>query len=84
MMTIETIECRIKELEAEITSLKAELKRLRAGSPPTEEEFERELVDAGILDEHRPPSAAIKPLPDWKPVEIKGRPLSETIIEERR
>jgi hypothetical protein len=32
-MTIETIESRIKELEAEITTLKAELGRLRANTP---------------------------------------------------
>jgi hypothetical protein len=49
-----------------------------------EDEFERELMAEGILGE-------VKPLPDddpdfysYKPVTVTGKPVSETIIEERR
>jgi hypothetical protein len=50
----------------------------------TEEEFERELVEAGILTEVPPLPAEVRPIPDRKPIDVKGKPLSETIIEERR
>ena len=52
--------------------------------PPTEEQFERELMRAGILDEVQPPPRTSKPGRDRKPIEVKGKPLSETIIEDRR
>ena len=49
-----------------------------------EDEFERELAAEGVLGE-------VKPLPDddpefraYQPVIVKGKPVSETIIEERR
>ena len=49
-----------------------------------EDEFERELMAEGILGE-------VKPLPDddpqfhaYRPVTVTGKPVSETIIEERR
>jgi uncharacterized small protein (DUF1192 family) len=59
VMTIETIEGRIKELEAEITTLKVELKRLRAGTSPktfadlygilgSEKDFTEEEIDAAL------------------------------------
>ena len=48
-----------------------------------EDEFERELMAEGILGE-------VKPLPDhdpqfhaYRPVTVTGKPVSETIIEER-
>ena len=49
-----------------------------------EDEFERELVAEGVLGE-------VKPLPHddpefhaYQPVTVTGKPISETIIEERR
>jgi hypothetical protein len=53
-------------------------------APPTEEQFERELVESGILDELPPPAGASEPVRKWKPIDVKGKPLSETIIEDRR
>ncbi len=57
-------------------------------SSPTEDEledaFEREMIAEGFLGE-------VKPLPgddpkfyDYRPVTVTGKPVSETIIEERR
>jgi hypothetical protein len=54
------------------------------GAPPTEEDFERELSREGVLDHVPPPIKDPKPYQDWEPIEISGKPLSETIIEERR
>jgi len=49
-----------------------------------EEEFKRRLVKAGLLREIKPPIKDLSPYRDRKPFEIEGKPLSETIIEERR
>src|SRR2546423_10393606 len=54
-----------------------------ASSPPTEDEFEQHLFNLGLLSEVKPPAGDRLPHESWKPVEIKGKPLSETIIEER-
>jgi hypothetical protein len=45
--------------------------------------LEQRLIDAGVLD---PPDEAA-PFPeevDFTPIEVKGKPLSEIIIEDRR
>jgi hypothetical protein len=55
-----------------------------APAPPTEEQFEQELVEAGILDELPRPSGASEPTRKRKPIDVKGKPLSETIVEDRR
>jgi len=52
--------------------------------PPTEEQFEQELLESGILDSVPPPTHSRQPFAKGKPVEVKGKPLSETIVEDRR
>jgi hypothetical protein len=54
------------------------------GSRMTEEEFEQHLLAQGIISSI--PSRDIDPVgyQNRKPVEVKGRPVSETLIEERR
>jgi hypothetical protein len=51
---------------------------------PSEDEFERELVAMGLLTEVKLP--VMDPMYNEKRqlVEVKGRPISEIIIEERR
>jgi hypothetical protein len=49
-----------------------------------EEEEELELLKEGILDYVPPAPMDQKSFEEWKPVAIEGKPLSETIIEERR
>jgi putative addiction module CopG family antidote len=52
--------------------------------PMTEEEFDRQLMESGLLASI-PPRQAGTPAPrDFQPVKIEGEPLSETIIRERR
>ena len=53
-------------------------------APPTEEQFERELVEAGILDGVPRPPGASEPIRKRKPIDVKGKPLSETLVEDRR
>jgi hypothetical protein len=52
----------------------------------TEEEFELMLVQKGILGGRRRPLTPeeIKAFRSYRPVEVKGKPVSETIIEDRR
>jgi hypothetical protein len=71
---------------AEQEQLWRELYRLMAGHEASapEAELERSLYEAGILSEIKPPISDLRPYKDRRPVEIKGRPLSEIIIEERR
>lgn len=49
-----------------------------------EQSLDKALLDAGLMN--APPSRKItlEEYQTWEPLEIKGRPLSETIIEERR
>jgi Arc/MetJ-type ribon-helix-helix transcriptional regulator len=51
--------------------------------PITEEEFLKHLVEIGLMTQ-LPDTAADFDDPDDQPITIKGEPLSETIIRERR
>ena len=55
-----------------------------AAVPPTEEQFERELVESGILDKVPPLPGDSEPIRTRIPIEVRGKPLSETIVEDRR
>ncbi len=48
-----------------------------------EDEFEQYLVERGLLTENKNP-APIPAVGDWTPIQVKGKPLSEQIIEDRR
>jgi len=87
-----------QELLAEIHKLPPEeqrrllevLKRDGAGStkpqhqPITEDEVEQILLAKGIISEIPPLSDYSDEDEDFEPIEVSGKPLSETIIEERR
>ena len=52
--------------------------------PLTRDEFNQRLMAAGLITRLPDPSLDIDDDPDDQPVPIKGEPLSETIIRERR
>ena len=55
--------------------------------PPSEsleEELARKLQKAGPVITHSSPITDSTCYEKWKPVEVKGKPVSEIIIEERR
>jgi hypothetical protein len=54
------------------------------GPPPPEEEVEQAMLREGILDYVPPPIKDIEHYENYKPIQVKGKPISETIIEERR
>jgi hypothetical protein len=45
---------------------------------------ERRLIEAGLLREIKQPITDLTPYRDRTPIEYKGKPLSEVIVEERR
>jgi len=60
-------------------------KPVQPKTPPTEAEFQRHLLSIGLMTSLPDPSLDIDDDdPEDAPVAIKGEPLSETIIRERR
>ena len=54
-----------------------------AKKPMTKGEFHRHLIEIGLMSQ-LPDTAADYDDPDDEPIAIKGEPLSETVIRERR
>lgn len=52
--------------------------------PISEDEVQRILFEKGIIGNIPDPTQYTDEDDDFEPIEIKGKPLSETIIEERR
>lgn len=62
---------------------RVEIRIREAGQESPEELFRKRLVEVGLLEDIRRPS---RPLADRDrtPIQVKGKPLSEEIMEERR
>ncbi len=58
-------------------------KRTEAKKPLTRAEFDQHLMAIGLMSQ-LPDTAADFDDPDDEPIAIKGEPLSETVIRERR
>jgi len=57
---------------------------VRASVKLTEDEAEAKMVAEGILDYVPPPIKDPAPFEGRKLIHVQGKPLSETIVEERR
>jgi hypothetical protein len=57
-------------------------KKVKSEEKLAEDRFRKKLIDEGFLVKPKDPS--YKPAGDRTPIKIKGKPVSETIIEERR
>jgi hypothetical protein len=49
-----------------------------------EQQFQRHLLKLGIIREIKPPITDFTPYQNRQPIEVKGKPTSEVIIEDRR
>jgi len=49
-----------------------------------DQEAQRRLFEAGLLSEIKPPRRVSTGTEEFTPIVIKGEPLSETVIRERR
>lgn len=62
--------------------------RQQKTEPINEVELERKLqqrlLEKGLLSEIKPPITDFSPYHNRQPIEVKGKPISEIIIEERR
>lgn len=89
-MTTSNLDRLIEEVRAltpdEQRSLRNIVDELLSANGPqmTEEEFEQHLLEKGIISRIPPPITDFTPYRNRKLIEVKGKPLSETIIEERR
>lgn len=88
-VTIDQIESGVKQLSAKDLRKVRELvdSLLENGeSKPTmtEEEFEKHLAEKGFITEYKPPVTDFSRYENYKTIEVKGEPVSETIIRERR
>lgn len=54
------------------------------GSRTPEAELDRILLEKGVISSIPPGTADVTAYERWMPIEVKGKPLSEVIIEERR
>ena len=66
-----------------LDALKRDVKMKSEQRPITEDEVEQILLAKGIISEI-PPRVPDDEEETFEPIEVPGKPLSETIIEERR
>ena len=69
---------------AERLELRARLDTWPAPSQSTRDDLDERLLAAGVIDHVPAPITDLAPYRRWKPITMKGKPLSETVIEERR
>ncbi|MCA1614268.1 MAG: hypothetical protein LC800_09055 [Acidobacteria bacterium] len=67
--------------EVEISEWRTERRHSPEVRNVSEEEIERQLAEAGLI---RLPSIPRQPAGEFVRINVGGKPLSETIIEERR
>jgi len=86
-VTLDEVLERVKALTSEEQrKLREALDRSLTGSPPpvSDGELQRKRLEAGLLSEIRPPVVDLESYWGYNPVEVRGEPVSETLIEERR
>ena len=88
MSTLEKILEEIKSLtpaeQAKVRELLDSLQPPPPATPVSREEYEKYLLAKGVISHiptREPPSPERKA---FKPIKVEGKPISETIIEERR
>ena len=60
------------------------VKKEEAKPTMTEDQFEQYLYEKGIIGKPPPPITDFSRYDNYKPVNVIGEPISETIIRERR
>lgn len=73
-----------RELLAELSSRLKHQSRQPSNAPITEEEFLQILLAEGVISNIPNSSKYTDEDDDFEAVEVTGKPISETIIEERR
>lgn len=84
-----TLEALIEEVKALTPEQQRQLRltldsQLSPSPAATEADFKRALLQAGLLSEVKPRSIDVEAHRNFQPIAVKGEPVSQTIIEERR
>jgi hypothetical protein len=80
----------IKEIQELDPTERAELRRRLDSMPiePTDvaklHELDRRLFQEGLLSRINPVDESVEEPDMWQPIAVSGKPLSETLVEERR
>ena len=72
----------LRQIKALIDSLLQEPSAESEMSP--EDRLDQLLLEAGVISEIPPRITDFTPYENRQPIQVKGKPISETIIEERR
>ena len=67
----------------ELRQLLAE-RTVRQTDQSPQQQLRQALVERGLLSPEPPKGKSAEELRQWKPISVRGKPVSETIIEERR
>ena len=78
--TVQTFPVRVQE--EIVDALRRNLQKRDSSPAPDEDEIERRLLAKGLISEI-PPRAADEDEETFQPIKINGKPLSETVLEER-
>ena len=88
MSTVERVLEEVKTLtpgeQRQVHTLLDSLLENQANPQTTEDEFLRMLLQKGIITNIPNPADDADEDDEFEPVEVQGKPLSETVIEERR
>ncbi len=80
---ISTVQTLPVQMQEEIVrTLQQNLKTRKSSSAPDEDEIERMLLAKGLISEI-PPRLKDNEEETFQPLKISGKPLSETVLEER-
>ena len=83
-VTLDSVVQEVKTLPTEdLKRLRVLLDELLSGEEKREH-FEQAMLEAGLVSEIRKPKRDVEAFRKYKPVKVKGKPISETLIEERR
>jgi len=72
------------ELDDKLASSTAAVQPPLTDAELADQELQRRLFEAGLLSEIKPPRRISTGTEQFTPIVIKGEPLSETVIRERR
>ena len=83
---VERVLDEIKKMKpAEIAQIREGVEELLAAqSDGAEQTLRQSLCAAGLLSEVKTPDRDVESFRSYRPVTVEGKPVSETIIEERR
>ena len=78
--TVQTLPVSVQE--EIVKTLQRNLKKHPSAPAPEEDEIERRLLAKGLISEI-PPRLKDKEEETFQPIKVSGKPLSETVLEER-